>query len=104
MAEGVVPRLAEVDEARPRAAGATLVGVVAVVAVAPEIVDGAVAGVTQRRGALPDVLEARVADVAACPRRRGERRAAFDRAVRLDAERHATRAAPAAVTAIVVAA
>src|SRR5690606_13797599 len=93
VAVGVVAGLAEETEARPRAARPADVGVVAGAAVAPEILDGAIARVAQRRAALPDVPEAVVADVAAGPRLGGQRGAALDRSVGLDAERRAARAA-----------
>src|SRR5690606_11075589 len=93
MAEGVVSGFAEEAEARPRAARAADVGVIASAAVAPEIVDGAVPRVAQWSAPLPDVPEAVIADVAAGPCLGRKRRAAFDRAVRFDAERRASRAA-----------
>src|SRR6185369_10163508 len=95
----VVARLAEQAEPRPGAAGAALVGVVAALAVAPEIVDGAVAHVAQRRRPLPDVAQRGVADVAAGPGHRLQRRTALDGAVGLDAQRAAAGPARRRVTA-----
>src|ERR1019366_2700574 len=98
MAVGVIAGFTEGDEAGPRAAA---------LAVAPEVAGRAVARVAERFAPLPDVFERRVADVAARPWRGRQRGAALDRAVGLDAERGAARAArPAApaVTAVVVAA
>src|SRR6202034_881001 len=84
---------------RPRAAGAAGVGVVAVVAVAPEVLHGAVAGEAQGGRALPDVAQAVLADVAADVVRGRERGAALDVAVRLDAEGGSARAARGEVAA-----
>src|SRR5215216_3114962 len=95
----IVAGAAKENEAGPGAAGPTLVGVIAGAAVAPQIFHGAVARVAQGRGALPNVLERVIADVAARPRLRRQRRAAFDRAVRLDTEGGAARAAGRHVTA-----
>jgi hypothetical protein len=80
---------AEGDEAGPRAPAHALLGVVAAPAVAPEVARRAVARVAERLAPLPDVLERRVADVSARPRRGRQRGAALDGAVRLDAERRA---------------
>src|SRR3954462_15305478 len=73
MTERVVPRLAEQRKRRPGAAGAAHVGVVAAATISPEIVDGAIAHVAQRRRALPDVSQRGVPDVAAGPRLRLQR-------------------------------
>src|SRR5580692_11624255 len=102
VAVGVVAGLSERDEARPRAAAHALFGVVAGGAVTPEVARRAIARVAERLGALPDVLERRVADVATGPRGGGEGRASLDGAVGLDAERRSPRAARSAVTAEVV--
>src|ERR1700722_3505573 len=104
MAVRIVPGLAEGDEARPRASAHPLFGVVAGLAVAPEVARRAGARVAERLAALPDVLERRVADIAARPRGGWQRRAPLDGAIGLDAERRAARAARAAVPAVFVAA
>src|SRR5882724_11981652 len=90
MAIRIVTGAAEEHEAGPSAARSALFGVVTGPAKAPQIFDGAVAGVAQRRGALPNVLQRVVANVAAGPRFGRQRRATLDGAVGLDAERGAT--------------
>jgi predicted N-acyltransferase len=90
VAVGVVAGLAQQymgGPGTPRAAG---VGVVTGAAEAPEVIDGAVAGEAQGGGLLPDLAEAVVADVAADVIGGGERGAALDVAVGLDAEGGAT--------------
>src|SRR5262245_13340807 len=92
VAVGVVAGLAEQDERRPGAARAALLGVVAGLAESPQIArHRAIARVAKRLGALPNVLKRMIADVAAGPRLGGKRRAPFDRAVGLDAQRGAPR-------------
>src|SRR5262249_36259513 len=59
----------------------------------PEVFHRAIAGVPQRRGALPDVFQRVLADVAAGPAMGRERGTPFDGPVRLDAERRAAGAA-----------
>ena len=93
---GLLPGLPNSTERRPGAAGPAVVGVVAGAAEAPEIVDGAIARVAQRRRRAPRCPAATgVADVAAASRRGRQRGAALDRAVGLDAERRAPGAARA---------
>src|SRR5437870_3723222 len=69
-----------------RAGGAADVGVEARRAEAPQVGRAAVAREAQRVRRLPDLLDAHRADVPAGVRIRGQRRAAFDRPVGLDAE------------------
>src|SRR4051812_36907997 len=77
----IVTGATEEHEAGPRAAGAAFVGVVAGATVAPQVFDGAVARVAQRRRTLPNVFQRVVADVAARPGFGRQRRTAFDGAV-----------------------
>ena len=86
MAERVVSGAAEQRVRRPGASSAADVGVVARPAESPEILDGAVAREAELARTVPDLFDGEVADVAAGVLRRRQRRAAFDRAVRFDAE------------------
>src|SRR5690606_1166826 len=91
--------LAEQDARRPGAASAADVGVVAAPTVGPQLIDGAIPRVPQRRAALPDLAERMISNVSADPGVRRQRRAALDAAVGLDAERRATGAARSHVPA-----
>src|SRR5690606_25671825 len=94
MAVRVVARLAEEHEGRPGTARAALVRVVPAAAVAPEVLDRAIARVPHRLAApLPDVDQLGVADVPAGPLEGRQRGAALDATVGLDAERRVARAA-----------
>src|ERR1019366_1076711 len=98
----VIAGFTQRDEARPGAAAHALFGVVASLAVAPEIARRPVARIAKGFAPLPDVHERRIADVAAGPRRGRKRGAALDGAVGFDAQRGPARAARAAVAAVVV--
>src|SRR5262249_50336223 len=76
-----------------------VLGVIAAAAKAPEIRGRALAREPERAGALPDVAQRGVANVAPDVVLAGERRAALDVAVRLDADHRAPRAARAHVPA-----
>src|ERR1700735_58333 len=102
VAVGGIARFAEEHVRRPVASREASLRVVAPAAETREIVDGAFACEAQRRGALPDVSKGVVAHVAADVVRGRKRRARFDVAVRLDAERDPARAARAAVATRVV--
>ena len=54
-------------ETSPSAARTALVGVIAIAAEAPQIFHSAVAGVAHRTGALPNIFERVLTDIAACP-------------------------------------
>jgi hypothetical protein len=86
VAIGVVAGAAEQRLAHGGAAGHAGLGVVALAAVAPEVVDGAVCGCSGSRGALPQRAQAVLAPVAADVGRAAEAGAALDRAVALDAD------------------
>src|SRR5450631_4865345 len=93
VAERIVAGLAEQRKPGPGASGATNIRVVAGPAIAPKIVNRAIPHVTERGRSFPNVLQRGVADVAASPGHRLQRRAALDGAVGLDAQRRAPRAA-----------
>src|SRR5687767_4755648 len=83
VAVGVVARFAEEGESRPGTSRSACLGIVARPADTPEIIDGTVSRLAKRRGSLPDVFQALVSDVSAGPVGGRQRRAPFDRAVRL---------------------
>src|SRR5438128_1011883 len=91
--EWVIAGFAEEHVGGPGAPRAALVRVVAGAAEPPEIFHRAIARVPQRRGALPDVLQRILADVAAGPAVGRQRGTTLDGPVRLDAERRASGAA-----------
>ncbi len=89
VAEGIVAGLAEEDVGRPAATGEALALVVAPRAVAPQLFCRAAAREAQRSRALPYLPQGMIADVPAHVLGGGQRRAALDVAVGLDAERRA---------------
>src|SRR5690606_20566395 len=98
MAVGIVAGAAEQRMARPGAACLALAGVVAVLAVAPEVARAAIAREAQCRCPLPDVAQALLAHVPAHVRVGRKRRTALHVAVRLDTNHGAPGAARRVVT------
>src|ERR1019366_2216178 len=98
VAKRIVPPLAEKRVGGPRAAPEALVGVVASVAVTPELGAARVAREPQRLRALPDVGQSRVADVAAHVAGARKGGASLDGAVRFDADDEPSRAARSPAT------
>src|SRR5690349_2832903 len=86
VAERVVARAAEQRLGRGGAARHARARVVALAAVAPQVLDGAIADVADLRCALPDRSQPVLAPAAAGVRGTADARAALDRAVALDAE------------------
>src|SRR5690606_21753085 len=98
VAVGVVAWTSEHHVAHPSAAGLAGVLVVTLGAIAPQVVDGACAGIADRLSPGPNVHEARVLDVARAPLTRTERGAALDRPVGLNPDGRAPRSTRCAVS------